>query len=131
MCRFLFRGTAPVRSGKEAFADADLIKPGDPIEAFPDGHVFGKEEVPPLFVIVDVPDMTVEEGRRLCAPMIKPLDVLGRVDLTQPIARVRSFGADTADLKATMTRAQMLRALVQKQPAENPLVIGNPIDVIG
>ena len=57
MCRLLFRGNAPARTGKDAFEDADMIKPGDPVDAFPDEHVFGKEEVAPLFVIVDVPDI--------------------------------------------------------------------------
>lgn len=131
MCRLLFRGNAPVRTGKDAFADADLIKPGDPIDAFPDGHVFGKDEVAPLFVIVDCPDMLVEEGKRLCAPMISPRDAQGRVDLTKPIALARSFGSDTATLKPTMTRAEVLGGLAQKQPAVNPLAIGNPVDVIG
>lgn len=131
MCRMLFRGDAPVRQAKDDFDDADLIKPGDPIDAFPDDHVFGKEEVAPLFVVVDVPGMTVEQGKQLCAPMIKPRDALGNLDRTKPIARVRSFGAPLTALKPSMTRADLLKALIQKQPIANTAVIGDPQDVIG
>lgn len=131
MCRLLFRGNAPARTGKDAFEDADMIKPGDPVDAFPDEHVFGKEEVAPLFVIVDVPDMTVDEGRMLCAPMRKPLDAFGNLDRLKPIALVRSFGAAVTDLKRTMTRAELLGALVQKQPVASPLAIGTGPEVIG
>lgn len=38
-----------------------LVK-GNPIVVKPDGWKWGKEERPPIFVVVKVPDMTVEEG---------------------------------------------------------------------
>lgn len=131
MCRFLFRGSAPVKQGKDAFADADLIKPGDPIDAFPDGHVFGKGETAPLFVIVDVPGMSVAQGRLLCAPMVKERDALGNVDRTKPIALIRSFNITLANIKSLMTGTEFMGALVQKTPVENPLVIGDSSEVIG
>ena len=38
-----------------------LVK-GNPIVVKPDGWKWGKEECPPSFVVLKIPDMTVEEG---------------------------------------------------------------------
>lgn len=125
MCKILVRGVAPVRKAKDDFEDAVLFKPGDLLEAVPDDHVFGAGEVPPLFFVISVPGMTVEEGNALCSPMKQETDIRGNPDWTKPLALGRALRIDVADFKATMTRAEIMAAIKTKTKPPSPFVIGD------
>ena len=58
--------------------DRRLVK-GNPIVVKPDGWKWGKNERSPSFVVIKVPDMTVEEGK---AYLVEAKDLLAPPDLS-------------------------------------------------
>ncbi len=124
MCELLVRLVDKPISG-DAALDCQRTARGDVIVVMPDGHDWTpRERQAPHWVIVKVPDMSMEEGRALAAG--EPSDGIRRH------LRKRLFGLEPALLprasemleSVTLDAATLRKGKRRKPPVADPDVIG-------
>ncbi len=111
MSEIFFRAVSNVHTDP-ARDKASSYKKGYPVDALPDGQSGGKEVIPPGFITVHCPEITVKQAREYLNPIIKD----GKVECR------RQFYISEADVdtvlalggEITLTKAQLLSKFQNK-----------------
>lgn len=70
MCEILIKAIDTIHS--DSVKDkAGCYKRGYPVVVMPDSHIWGNAECPPNFIVIKVPDMTVEEAKQYLVPIFE------------------------------------------------------------
>jgi hypothetical protein len=88
---------------------------GDVIVVRPDGWVWGREECPPRFVIIKVPDMTLEEAKKYEQPLMVDDGVDTEGHPKQKMAKVRKYAIPVEDVEeAKKNNGVLVRTKAEK-----------------
>lgn len=128
MCKFLLRGPLEPVLPDDPVEALKKFKPGDFVVAVPDDHVFGQGECEPLFMVLNIPGMTVEEGQRLCVSPKNQIDSSNHIVKFAPRALI-NFDLSLVD--DDVTKAELLDTVTINPLLENPEIIGQPDNEVG